>query len=285
MRSCLQVLALTMAWVLLAAVVDAQEKPRKEATPDVTIRGKIVKMEAPDRFVVRTTGNKEVIFYSTPQTRYVINGKAGRYADLRVGTEINAGYIVRDDRYMVNTVTIGGDVSGVVPASGTVQVGTTIRGKILKVQGSEQVVVRTADNKEVFLFVNPTTRYLINGKAGRFADLRVGLEVNAAYAERDSRYIVETFTVGTAPEAQQLPAGEGTLVEGTVLRVVGEDQVIVRTPEKKEVIVYVGPQTKYLIEDQPARFIDFRTGSEVRIYYDVRDRRNMARSILGVRRK
>ena len=64
-------------------------------------------MEAPDQFIVRTTDNKEVILYTNPETRYTIEGKAGRYADLRVGTEINSAYTVRDNRNWVSTVTVG----------------------------------------------------------------------------------------------------------------------------------------------------------------------------------
>jgi hypothetical protein len=285
-RFCLTLLALPAAWMLMSTPASAQvqEKPRgqEKAAQDLTIRGKIVKMETPDRFVVKTSENKEIILQANPQTRFVINGKAGKYTDLRVGTEINAGYVLRDDRYLVNTVTIGAEPGGVIPASGAVQTGTTLRGKIVRLKGPDQVIVATTGGKEVMLVASPTTRYVINGKAARFADLRVGIDVGAVYAERDHRFLVETFTVGAEP--QVVPAGDATLVEGTVVRVVGEDQVVVRTPEKREVIVYVGPTTKYLIDDQPARFADFRSGAEVRIQYDVIDRRNTARSIIGLRR-
>jgi hypothetical protein len=279
-------LALPAAWMLCVAPASAQrqDNPRgqEKAAQDLTIRAKIVKMETPDRFVVKTTDNKEIILQANPQTRYIINGKAGKYTDLRAGTEINAGYVLRDGRYMVNTVTIGAETGGVIPAAGVVQSGTTLRGKIVRLKGSDQVVVTTTGGKEVTLYSSPTTRYVINGKPARFADLRVGVEIGAAYLERDNRFVVETFTVGAEP--QTVPAGDATLLEGTVVRVIGEDQVVVRTPQKKEIIVYVGPQTKYLIDDQPAKFADFRTGAEVRIQYDVIDRRNHARSIIGQRR-
>src|SRR5687767_9376506 len=87
----------TSIFLCTVAVVFAATRPAaaqlKDTPQDLTLRGKIVKVEAPDRFVVRTSDNKEVIVYTNPQTRYIIDGKAGRYADLRIGTEINTVYV------------------------------------------------------------------------------------------------------------------------------------------------------------------------------------------------
>lgn len=158
----------------------------------------------------------------------------------------------------------------------------SVRGKIVKVQAPDQFVVRTQDNKEVILYASPRTRYTIDGKAGKYADLRVGTELNASYVVRDNKYYVNTVTVG---DLDATPSVKTTKIEGTVVRVVGDDQVIVKTKGDKEVTVYVSPKTKYIFEDRPARFTDVRQGVDVRIEYDVRDRRNLARSILGIRRK
>jgi len=112
---------------------------------------------------------------------------------------------------------------------------------------------------------------------------------------QDGRYVVSTVTVPTAvprpgatavppapaPAAQSQPA-PGTVVQGTVVRVVGKDQVILRTAEGKEVIVYVSPQTTYTFNEQPGQFTDLRPGADIRVNYDVRDRRNMARGVFGL---
>jgi len=63
---------------------------------------------------------------------------------------------------------------------------------------------------------------------------------------------------------------------------VGQDQVIIRTADGKEVIVYVNPQTTYSFNDKPGKFVDVQPGSEIRVDYDLRDRRIMARSLLGL---
>ena len=271
-------------WIRLCAVAgvfalalpvyaQVKEVPRSQ---DLVMRGKIVKVESPDRFVVRTSDNKEVILYTSPETRYVIKGKAARYSDLRVGAEIQAPYVVREERHVVSAVTVGA-------ATDTPRASEAVRvsGRIVRVQAPEHVVIRTADNREITLIAGPKSRYVLDGKAGRFSDLRVGLEVNAEYLDRDSKMYVETITVG--PVATTEPAPE-TTVQGTVVRVVGQDQVIVKTTENKEFTVYVVPQTKYVFDDQAGRFTDIRTGNDIRVVYDVRDRRNVARSILGLRR-
>ena len=69
-----------------------------------------------------------------------------------------------------------------------------------------------------------------------------------------------------------------------MLRVVGKDQVIVRTPEKKEVIIYVTPETRYMLTPQGGAFTDLQPGAPVNVYYNVRDRRNLASRIFTRRR-
>jgi hypothetical protein len=281
----------TLAALVVAGplVVSAQERPAQD-TATVTVRGKIVRLEGTDRFVIRTSDNKDVTLYASPTTRYTIEGKAGRYSDLRVGTEITGVYIPRNERFMVTTVTVGAVAApppqaappAATPPPQQAGNGTLIRAKLLRVQGKDQIIVRTDAGKEYTLYVGPTARFVINGKAGQLVDLRPGADVAVIFTERDNRQWIETVTVGDVTAVE--PIGEGTTVSGTVLRVVGEDQVVVRTTDNKEVVVYVVPQTKYIVDEQPARFTDFRTGSDVRIVYDVRDRRNMARSIIGIRR-
>lgn len=264
--------ACMLGWIALG-----QAAAQTKAVRDVTVRGKIVKLEGPDRFVVQTSDNREVILVANPQTRYVINGKSSRYADLQVGTEISAGYVVRDERNLVNSVTVGA-ATDAPPVEGNI-----VRGRIARVRG-EQIVIRSDAGKEVVLVTNDKTRVMLKGKAARIADLRLGLDVSVSYVENDRRLVAETVTVGESTYGDPTPAGNGTVLEGTVVRVVGDDQVVIRGANKKEVIVYVNPTTKYVFEKQPGRFTDIRSGADIRIEYDVRDRRNWARSIVGVRR-
>jgi translation initiation factor IF-1 len=239
------------------------------------MRGKIIRMQGPDQFIVRTADNKEVTFFSQPETRYTIRGRAGRYADLRVDTDVNIGYITRDDRYLVNTVTVGEVLADPPTAAGARVEDAAVRGRIVKVE-TDRFTVRTADNQETTFDADPQTRVVIEGRQARLSDLKVGAEVTLNF-----RKVVSTVTVG----AVETDAAKVTPLEGTVVRVVGQDQVIVRTKDNKEMVLYVTPQTKYVFADQPARFGDVRAGAEIRVEYDVRDRRNFARSIIGPRRR
>ena len=154
-----------------------------------------------------------------------------------------------------------------------------VRGKITKVEGTDRIVVRTQENKDVILVANPQTRFTINGKAGRFADLRVGNEIDVVYLVQDNVNVVNTVLVG------DLEPADATFVEGTVLRVVGEDQIVIRDRADKEVIVFVNPQTKFLIDERPVRLVDFRQGANVRINVDTRDNRTWARTVTSVKVK
>ena len=156
-----------------------------------------------------------------------------------------------------------------------------VRGKITKMEGSDRFVVRTRDNQDVVLVANPQTRYTINGKAGRFADLRVGSDLDVAYVVREDLNVVNTVIIGEPDVA----LADATLVEGAIVRVVGEDQIVVRDRAEKEVIVFVNPQTKFLLDERPARIVDFRQGANVRINVDVRESRNWARTVTSVKIK
>jgi len=160
----------------------------------------------------------------------------------------------------------------------------TINGRIVRMEGTDRVLVRTPDNREVTLFVNPQTRYLVNDRPVTFNDLRVGGDINATYLTQDGRFVVNTVTLGGTPEVVQ-PAQPGTALEGTIVRVVGTDQVIIRTSTGQEVPVYVQPQTVYTINEQPAQLTQFAPGAAVRIDYGVQDGRHMARGIHGLIRR
>jgi len=281
-RSVFSLIGGAVAWGFLTLTASAQNQDppvTREVSAQLTVRGKITKMEGPDRFVVRTSDNRDVILYANPQTRYVINGRAGKYADLRVNTDVNVIYVAADERHVANSITVGAVAND--PPRDPAR-GTAARAKIVRVKAPDQIVVRTSAGKEVIWYASPQARFVVNGKAGRFADLRAGIEISADVAEREGRHVFTVVTVG--PENTEVVPVEGTTIEGTVVRVVGEDQVVVRTPQEKEVIVYVVPQTKYVFDEQPGRFTDLRSGATIRVQYEDRDGRRIGRSIFGLRR-
>jgi hypothetical protein len=265
----------------------AQQPPQQVDPPQVqtqtlTVRGPIVRVEN-DHFVVRGANNKEVILYQSPQTRFVVNGKAGAFRDLRVGTEINAGYVRRGERLIVNTVTVGAvaEPPQVVEPAPRVEIDEDkmVRGRIVRMEMPDRVVIRTAAAKEITVHTTPQTRITMGGRVAQFADLRVGTEVTVDFVIRDGRHMANAIVAGGATAE----AVRAETVQGVVIRV-ANDMVVVRTGENKEVIVHIDPKTRYVFDERPGRITDVRTGADVRIEYDVRDRRPIARIVSGIRR-
>jgi hypothetical protein len=276
---------LTAAGVFLAASTafsqgqDPKTNPN-QATVETTLRGKVVRVEGQDRIVVRTSDNRDVILIANPTTRYVINGKAGKFADVRTGVEFRANYNLQNNQYIVSSIQTGEGLDVVQPGGINER---KFRGRVVRIDAANnQIVAKSQDGKEVTLYVQKTGRFMRNGQAVRMADIQVGTIIEAQYLERDNHWWVdEVILVTDATD----PAAQGTQIQATVVRVVGTNQVIVRTSDNKEVTIELVPQTVYTLDNnQPGQLRDVQAGQNVRILYDVRDRRSIASRIFGIRR-
>ncbi len=250
-----------------------------------TLRGKIVRTEGNNRVVVRTVDNKEVILTSSPTTKYVVNGKAGAFADLRTGTSIDVGYVVQGGNYIANSFQVA-ETTAAPPDNNTTN-RKIFRGRVVRVnEPNNQVIVVGPDNKEVVLYVQKNGRFMRNGQPIKLTELQVNTPIETYYVDRDNQYWVEEISVVTqSTGTEPAPPAEGSLVEGVVVRVVGQNQVVIRTADKKEVIIELAPQTVYLQDNQPYKLQDIQTGQELRVQYNVRDRRSIANRIFVNRRK
>jgi hypothetical protein len=161
-----------------------------------------------------------------------------------------------------------------------------LSGKIVSADNGA-VVIRTDAGKEVTLNSAAQTRFLIDGRPARFADFRVGSTINAAYFMDRDQMVLDTLVIGDLPAAPAPTAPvapQGTLVQGTVVRVMGNDQIVIKTADGKEIIVQVSPQTKYQLTTQGGAFADVTANMPVQVWYDVIDRRPMVRTIRPWRR-
>jgi len=277
---------LAAAGVFLAASTafsqgqDPKTNPNPNQTTTVTtLRGKVVRVEGQDRIVVKTSDNRDVILMANPTTRYVINGKTGRFADLRTGVDFRATYNLQNNQYIVSSIQAG-EGFDVDTQPGINE--RKFRGRVVKVDAAtNQIVAKSQDGKEVTLYVQKTGRFMRNGQAVRMTDIQVGTVIEAQYLERDNHWWVDEVILVTDVTD---PAAQGTQVQGTVVRVVGTNQVIVRTNDNKEVTIELVPQTVYTFDNQPGQLRDIQAGQDIRIQYDVRDRRSIASRIFGVRR-
>jgi len=245
--------------------------PWATAQQGLQIQGRIVRT-APDQFVVETRDNKQVTFYTNPQTKYLRNNKAVQYSDLRVGANITAGYVTEADRYIVNTVTVAQPATATQIEGAPAARANVVEGEVVRVEGKDRIVIRTADGKETIVYVSPETRYQLNAQGGQFSDLKTGATIGVDYDVRDQRYTARQVTGVTR-------------LEGQVVRVIGQNQVVIRTSDGKEVTVYVSPETRYQLTTQGGQFTDVRPGTDIGVYYDVRDQRPMARRLFPLRRR
>jgi len=160
-----------------------------------------------------------------------------------------------------------------------------VQGRVVRV-GNNQFVVQTQDGRNVTVFTNPQTRYALNNRAAQFSDVRVGSNLGFTYTTQGDQWYADNVTFlpapidNTAPVVQQ-PAPNAQVIEGQIVRVIGQDQVVVRTADGKEVILYVGPQTTYTWNNQPGQFTNLVPGAPIQANYEVVGNRQMARRILG----
>jgi uncharacterized protein (TIGR03000 family) len=71
---------------------------------------------------------------------------------------------------------------------------TELQGRIIKT-GQDQFVVETSDNRQVTVYTNPQTRFMMNDNPGAFSDLRVGSNINLGFRMDGTRHIANTVTI------------------------------------------------------------------------------------------
>jgi len=249
------------------------------------LRGHVLRVEGQDRIVVKTTDDEEMVLISNPNTRYFVDGKPGQFTDLRAGVTVSAAYTLDNGRYTVSSIQVGDAVAAAPqqPPAGINE--RRFRGRIVSVNATNnQIVAKTEDGRQVTLFVQKTGRFLRNGQPLRMADLQVGAIVETQYIEQGGHWWVDEVTIVTdnaVPEP--LPAGTAQ-VQGVVVRIVGQNQVVIKTADNKEIIIDLAPQTVYTFNNQAGQFRDIQAGQDLRIQYTTRDRRPIASRIFGNRR-
>jgi len=286
--------SLAAACVLLAASAGFAQNANPTQDPGqnnntqsgTSLRGKVVRVEGQDRIVVQTNDNKQVTLYANPTTQYMIDGRSARFADIRTGANLNATYNMQGDRYIVGSIQVGEAAQQNAAQPGNINE-RKFRGRVVRVNAANnQIVAKSQDGNEVTLFVKQNGRFMRNGQAVRLADVQVGTIIEAQYLERDGHWWVEDVTLlADNAAADQQPGAENTQVQGVVVRVVGQNQVIIRTQDNKEVTIDLAPQTTYTFDNQPAQFRDIQPGQDVRVQYNTVERRSIASRIFGNRRR
>jgi uncharacterized protein (TIGR03000 family) len=90
----------------------------------------------------------------------------------------------------------------------------------------------------------------------------------------------------TQQQGEQIPRGpqqpqplpQDTILEGKILRT-GQDQFVIQTRDKREVTVFTNPETRYLLNNDPAVFTDLRTGTSVNVNFRMDGKRHIGNTI------
>jgi hypothetical protein len=253
--------------------------------------GRIVRTDK-NLIVVQTPDNREVVLHTRPETKFIQKGQVVALTDFQVGTNIIVAYGMDGARHLANRVSLAetetADARPVPPAVALHE----IEGRIVRT-GPDQVVIETADRRQVVVYRNPDTKFLAS-QVIRFNELQAGQIVTAiASSEGDTMTARMVVTAPAAPTGSApppvvaAPAAESAdrtvgIVDGSVARVVAPDQVDVQTADGSIVSVYMDAATTFLFGGRSGRFSDMQAGDKVSIDYTVRDQRNIAKRVVGV---
>lgn len=240
-----------------------------------SLQGRVVRVGTNGQYFVQTSNGKELSFYTNPQTSYRRGTGNATIRDLRVGSNINVIYGMQDDRYLANEVSFveqgqPGSTAEVNPGR------NQIRGRITRM-AANQIVITTSDGREVALQIDANNEVIAHYAQQGNQMMLLGL-----HAAREGAEPAQGGSSSTTTEVA--PTAQGTTVEGTIVRV-ENNQVVVRGANGQEVILMSSPQSTYRLDDQAVRVNEFTAGQPVTVQYDVRDRNNYVRSIIGRRRR
>jgi hypothetical protein len=230
------------------------------------IEGKIVKTGT-DQIVVQTTEHGEVTIRTKPGTKYLV-AQPIRPNQLQVGSTVTVVYSEAGGEMTAQTVVAASPSIATSPTGSetTVAQANYIDGRVVRIVGTDQLVIAGIDGTEHTVFVDPTTTYMLGGRPVRLTDFQPDVPISMQIDRRGDRRVARRIVGMTA-------------LEGQVVRTVGTDQVILRGADGREVPVYVSQDTRYRLSPQGGVFTDLRPGSSVTVFYDQVDRRNRARNI------
>src|SRR5258708_2289497 len=87
--------------------------------------------------------------------------------------------------------------------------GTKMQGQIVRIQGPNQFVVRTADKREVIVHASDRTKFLLNERTVKFAELQERHNVTVLFDVVNEQNLASSVTIAEADEAAEV-------VEGTI---------------------------------------------------------------------
>jgi hypothetical protein len=169
--------AWAVAVLTLAAFTASAWAQRRMAPAPVgtRIQGHVVRVQAPDRFVVRTADRGEVILHTNARTRFLLNERPVRFEDLRERAPVVVFFDDLGQRHVASSVAIS-------PAALPEEI---LEGRIVRVLEDDRLVVRSPRGREVIVVTEPRTVFTINERPARLADFRVETSVRINFTVRN----------------------------------------------------------------------------------------------------
>jgi len=228
------------------------------------------------------------------QTQNNLNRTDNNRTGAQGSTAVQPGSATQTPKTAPGTIQQGAATQTPNTAPGTIQQGaatqTNTNGQQLQGQivqtANDHFIVRTQDGRQVTVYTNPQTRYLQGNNPVQYSNLQAGANISTLYGTQGGRYYANTVTlVPAGGTTTQVAPAQGTVLQGQVVRVIGTDQVLIRTNDGREIPVYVTPQTTYTFNDQPGQFTNLQPGTPIGVNYNVTDQRHMASRIFGLPRR
>lgn len=151
------------------------------------MRGQVIRILGPDRFVVRTPDNREMILRTDAQTRFLMNQGAARFSDLRERSNVLVRFNRARGRNLARSVLINPRLGASLGARSLA--GTIARLNVL----DDLMVVRTASGREVPMHVNSRTALSLNNQTVLLNELRTGMPVQIQFDVRDQRNLAQSI--------------------------------------------------------------------------------------------
>lgn len=194
-RSSLRWLAASTAVAFVVGfAASAWTQPPSAPSKPVTVRGEILRVQGPDRFVIRTADRKDLTFFIHPRTRFVRGEEKVVFADLRAGIPVEAIYDIQGERFLVNSVTLNPEETVAKNA---------LSGTLVRVLEKEnKIVIKTSDGQESSLAIDGQTKYTLNANAAKLSDLKPGMAIKAKL-QIEGEKVVATSIEGTKEKPEK----------------------------------------------------------------------------------
>jgi hypothetical protein len=184
--------------VLAFAVFTVPARAQRRGPPrpmGMGMHGQIIRIRAPNQFIMRTPDNRQMILHTDAQTRFLLNERAARFSDLRRRSNVAVRFNRVGGRNLARSVTINPSLGPVLGAGVQRLEGTIVRVRDL----DDLMLVRTAAGREVLLDIASRANLTINNQPALLRQFQPGMPVQIQFAVQDGKKMAQSVVVMPSP--------------------------------------------------------------------------------------